>query len=65
MLTTHARTHVEATCYCPYCWEIQCDIRNKLTECEYYELRYDKWDIEVEIKCDECEKTFIVDEVEF
>ena len=61
--TTYAQTRITATCTCPYCDEYQWDIKDKLTESDYPDIRYDEWEIEVEITCDDCWETFVINEL--
>jgi len=64
MRQTTAQTHVEVICDCPYCFN-QIDIfpLGLTTEVLREDHRADN--IELEIVCPRCKKTFIVTQIDF
>lgn len=60
MKTSIAESYLEVVCNCPYC-HCRINVFEKVRELLDYTLRAEN--IEVETKCDECGKEFIITEV--
>ena len=63
MKTAVAETSIEIWVHCPHCDEYQNRLEDLREELDYNELRAEE--CEAEIKCEDCEKSFIVNKITF
>lgn len=61
MKTTTAQSYLEILCHCPYCDYVNDVLEDVRESLPWGELSSDNMDIEK--KCDECQKTFLITEV--